>query len=80
MVSRIGPLGLEEPIPAGSCITLLLVDRNPTFFGGAGAMGAGLIGRRRRVVGCEGGALAGAWAAGGPILLQVAASRASGEG
>lgn len=80
MVSRMG-LAPEAPRPAGSWITLPLADRKPrAFLGGAGAMGAGLMGCRRRVVGWAGGVLTGAWAAGGPILLQVAARRARGEG
>ena len=43
-------------------------------------MGAGLMGRSLRGCGWAGGALTGTWAAGGPILLQVAASKARGEG
>lgn len=79
IVRRMG-LAPEEPKPAGSWITFPLVDRKAMFLGGAGAIGAGLMGCRRRVVGWTGGVLTGAWAAGGPILLQVAARRAKGEG
>lgn len=79
IVKRMG-LVPEEPKPAGSWMIFPLADRKPRFLGGAGAMGAGLIGWRRRVVGWAGGVLAGAWAAGGPILLQVAARRAKGDG
>lgn len=73
-------LAPEDPRPAGSWITFPFAERNPRFLGGAGAIGAGLMGCKRRVVGWAGGVLTGAWAAGGPILLQVAARRASGEG
>lgn len=48
MVSTMGLPGAEEPRPAGSWITLPLVDRKPRFLGGAGAMGAGLMGRSLR--------------------------------
>ena len=58
----------------------LASTKSSTFLGGAGAMGAGLMGRSLRGWGFAGGDVTGAWAAGGPILLQVAASRAKGEG
>lgn len=48
MVTTMGLLGLLEPRPAWSWITLPFADRKPRFLGGAGAIGAGLIGRRRR--------------------------------
>lgn len=80
MVSTIGLPGVEGARLAGSWITLPLADRNPKFLGGAGAIGAGLMGRSLRGCGCAGEEVTGAWAAGGPILLQVAARRASGEG
>lgn len=81
MVRTMGPPPAgAEPRPAGSWITLPLADRKPRFLGGAGAMGAGLMGRSLRGCGCTGGEAAGTWAAGGPILLQVAARRARGDG
>ena len=80
MVSTIGLPGVVEPRPAGSWITLPLAERKPRFLGGAGAIGAGLMGRSLRGCGCAGGEVTGAWAAGGPILLQVAAKRARGDG
>lgn len=73
-------LAPDEPSPAGSWMTFPFAERKPRFLGGAGAIGAGLMGCRRRVVGWDCGVLTGAWAAGGPILLQVAARSASGEG
>lgn len=79
IVKTIG-LAPDEPSPAGSWITFPFAERNPRFLGGAGAIGAGLMGCRRRVVDWDDGVLTGAWAAGGPILLQVAARSASGEG
>lgn len=79
---KVKTMGLapDEPSPAGSWIIFPFADRKPRFLGGAGAMGAGLMGCRRRVVGWDDGVLTGAWAAGGPILLQVAAKSANGEG
>lgn len=43
IVKRMG-LVPEEPKPAGSWMIFPLADRKPRFLGGAGAMGAGLIG------------------------------------
>lgn len=60
MVSTMGLPGVVEPRPAGSWITLPLAERKPRFLGGAGAMGAGFMGRSLRGCGCAGGEVAGA--------------------
>lgn len=80
IVRTMGLPGPVDPKPAESWITLPFAERKPKFFGGAGAIGAGFIGWSLRGWGCTGGEEAGACAAGGPILLQVAARRARGEG
>lgn len=80
MVSTMGLPGAADPSEAGSWITFPFADKKPRFLGGAGAMGAGFMGSSLRGWGCAGGGDTGAWAAGGPILLQVAARRARGEG